>query len=243
MPPKVKPRWGWEPQYGGSVLKAKMETLDLQWLVDQFGDHPLSVPLTVKQEISHALWLFCEAQFEDPAPDFEEIGAALEVISSEAISLREKLEALDHRSRSALGYALSNITPSENNGLTSSEISDGNALLRPPVDQSSNFSLITTLKVLEIALSELEVPSVTKKRGPKPKNAIKDLIYKLSEVLRESRRMDPLDDFYYDPIKGQYEGRLVRIMDHILGRFEVAPPMTNNGIGDQIRRTIGNRSK
>jgi|GEM_PF-5538215 len=243
MPPKVKPRWGWEPQYGVEIFHEKMETLDLQWLVDQFGDYPLSVPLTVKQEISHVLWLFCEAQFEDPAPDFAEVGAALEVISSEAISLREKFEALDHRSRGALDYALSNITPSESNGLTSSEISEGDALIKPPVGQSNNFSLTTALKVLEIALAELELPNVTKKRGPKPKNAIKDLIYQLSEVLRESRRMDPLDDFYYDPIKGQYEGRLVRVMEHILGRFEVAPPMTNNGIGDQIRRTIGNRRK
>jgi hypothetical protein len=218
-------------------MQRRENNLDLNWLKGELGGDGPASEQSIERSLLTALWPFYHQQFDDPSPSGEEMQAALSEISQAARSLKERLQSLDPRSRRWLAGGYEELSKSDQPNFSEQEISDSAFQF-----SENGANMARNVEVLEAAISTLSFPIAKRSRGQKPKTAVKELIFSVSEILREHSGQDPLEGFHRDAINERYEGRLVRIMEHIFDNFAPDLNLTNAAIGEQIRRTIGDRS-
>jgi hypothetical protein len=234
---KIKPRWGWEHTHDGKDCYRREGHLDWDWLIHEIGEGDSSAAVTSSDYLSYTLDTFYMEQFEGPGPSGEEMEAAFREISQTAALLKEKLEGLDQSSKSFLGSGYDTLSNTNPPRFSEEELMDSATQF-----SWSSVKLIKNIEVFEAAVSALKFRATPKTKGKKPQMAIKNLIYRVSELCREYSDQAPLDGFYRNAITERYEGRFVAIMEHIFGKFAPELNLTNAAIGEQIRRTIGDRS-
>jgi len=109
--------------------------------------------------------------------------------------------------------------------------------------ESNKPQIIRDVEVLLRAIGAINYPVEKPKRGRKPQSNIKNLIYRISQIFDGyGKTQKSIEDFYFNAINEKYEGQLVEILTHVFDNFAPELKMSNNAIGEQIRRTIGNRS-
>lgn len=243
MARRTKPRWDWEPTHDAKDMYQRIARLDFEWLEEQIGSGLTPEIPTTEQSLLTILWTFYDAEFNDPVPNFDEVRAALGEISECAATLGEKLDSLDWKSGNWLGGAFQELADSSECRFTEPQIAESAELFLNLSCKSPTRPILTAIKVLIDAIDNLDIPSEQKARGPRPKTSIKNLIYQVDLLIKEQSGRDPLDGFYYDPIEERYQGRFVRLLEHIFDRFAPDLNMTNAAIGGQIRRTVGNLSR
>ncbi|NOX40196.1 MAG: hypothetical protein GXP05_06695 [Alphaproteobacteria bacterium] len=243
MPRKIKPRWGAEPEHDQRDMAERQARLDFDWLAREISGSDAVDDEPIDNALLAILWQFYSSQFDNPDPTIEEIKEALSDTIEAAKSFSKKIEALDYRSRSWLAGSYDLLDASENRKYSDEDIENSAKVFITHLASTREPNIVRLIEVLEASVSLLDFPIEKKSRGPKPKVPIKNLIYQVAELIREHSGRNPLEGFYPNAIEERYEGRLVRILEHIFDNFAPDLNMTNSAIGGQIRRTIGDLSK
>ena len=243
MPRRVKPRWGWEPTHDSKDASRREALLDWDWLYEQFGAVDEAACHKVWREISVALLPFYDKQFGVADVRIDEVEASLKDVAKSAKELSEKLQKLDWKSRTWLR----GIWEDASKPGSKSEIPNAFPGVERYFDR--NFSdthqamIVAILETAHDAITNYDFPREQISKGRKPQSHVKDLITGIASTLKTSTGIDPLQGFHYDAINERYLGKLVDILEHIFGRYSPELRLSNAAIGDQIRRTIGDRSK
>jgi hypothetical protein len=243
MPRKIKPRWGAEPEHDQKDMVEREARLDFGWLVQQIGGPDAANDEAIDNALLAILWQFYGSQFDNPDPTIEEIKEALSDTIGAARLFSKKIQALDYLSRSWLAGSYDLLDASENRKYSDEDIENSAKVFIAHLASTREPNIVRLIEVLEASTSLLEFPVDRKSAGPRPKQPIKNVVFQISEMVREHSGADPLEGFYWNPIEDRWEGRLVRILEHIFDNFAPDLNMTNSAIGGQIRRTIGDRSK
>lgn len=243
MARKINPKWGVEVEHDGIDMAKRQADLDFGWLVQQIGGDTPENTEAIRRELQTILFGFYSDQFDLPDPNLEEVKAALAETVEAAKIFSQKIKMLDYRSRSWLAGSYDLMDNSQSKKYSDDDIECSANYFLEHLSPSFEPKIVQLIEILDASVSMLEYPKEKRVPGPKPKVPIKNLVYQISELVREYSNTDPLKGFYLNAIDDCFEGRLVQILEHIFDRFAPDLNLTNSAIGGQIRRTIGDLSK
>lgn len=79
------------------------------------------------------------------------------------------------------------------------------------------------------------------KGKPKVNFATEELVRRLAVIFTEHSGQPASSGNYWDAVSGQYKGKFTAFVEHTIGHFPQKYPLTNNAIGEIIRRALGSR--
>jgi len=98
-----------------------------------------------------------------------------------------------------------------------------------------------TSLLMEMTTEACDLIPKTKRGKPKKNEAAEGLVRRLANIYEENTGKPASKGCYHNGTNDQYEGKFILFVENSLVHFPQRPPLTNNAIGEIIRRALGVR--
>ena len=237
MSKKPKPRWGWIREWNQDDLRTRLARIDFRRMAAAVGVKDDAALSRFERDYDSSLGMYHFVLEQRSNPSRPEIKSALKAVKKRAIPLLEVVEQLDEISRMFLGYGLtvhSKPPPHSEQGHDGKPIDSNKAAVE-------RTKLIESLQTLIAAVDTTLGIMPTTKPGRKTNEPLNHLIWGLAE-LYEDQTGTPADaKSFYDPERREYGGPFFLFLEETLAAFAPEETISNNALGEAIRRALGKR--
>lgn len=190
-----------------------------------------------KRDYDNALGMYHFVLERSNDPSRPEIKSALKAVKKRALPLLEAVEQLDDKSRMFLGYGLTvHFKPPPH----SEQGHDGK-----PIDSDKaeieRTKLTESLQTLIAAVDTVLDIMPTTKPGRKTNEPLNHLIFGLAELYENQTSMPADAKSFYDPERREYGGPFFLFIEETIAAFAPEETISNNALGEAIRRALGKR--
>jgi hypothetical protein len=98
-----------------------------------------------------------------------------------------------------------------------------------------------TTFLMEMTTEAYDLIPKTKRGKPKKNEAAEELVRQLANIYEKSTGKSASKGCYHNGTTDQYEGKFILFVENSLVHFQQCPPLTNNAVGEIIRRALGAR--
>ncbi len=229
MPKKPKPRWGWSETHDGKDMRRRMDRLDFERVARLLGRREEEIGERTWLDLDFAFFAYYNEVYDDSGPTHAEIKAALEELHKRITALEFAWDNMDEYS---LRYIDSGMTP-----MSDEELEEFRALGEPYIEDPFSKELNEMKGYIEVGLGKIP----ESKPGRKRNRALTDFILRLSYIYENTTQTRAYENFYYDRDYKKYGGPFFIFLEEIFSSLTPDLEITNNALGEAIRRAVGDR--
>lgn len=234
MARKVKPRWGWDYSRDYDAFNRRMNNISVDHLCSLIGFNESNSGNFRLELFEHSIGNFYFDQFGTKDPSNKETQAALSELKKATERFKFCVSNLDQVSRSVLGQGFEERFVESDDASFAIDIAD--LIFR------EEEKLETMLNRLVEAIDHAPHEERPTKRGPKGNPALSELIWQFGQFYEGNTGQKAFDGFKND----QYEddpsgGPFFDAVSYFINGFAPDLNLSNQSIGEYIRRTVGDK--